>query len=668
MTSWRDAVLREFTPQVARLTLVADPDGLLLDEGILEGIRDRGFDLIEFDDHVAFRFAYESRYRSAWDRGEATDLVVVLRSSFADLQSLPFDLLQAGRRLAFSLGDLFPNLCTWVVAALDRADLDALWAAQTRSAPGVLGENATKDFILRNVFAVAPELILEPSDLLRVLLRRHYRARQLPSLFDERFVVLLRHSGRFNEWPLERLVPDRTAFFRFLQERWPTFVERVAASRGGSSEPVGAFGLGLAGPAELPFDHDDVRVYIDDLFAEGLLQPIEHPASAALSSHWTSIGLIADAARDAERRLRALVTAVRETIPGSDARHQEWLAFAHRWAQLKLTEHTGAFMEVAGALQGELQPLGADVQSAFVGWVLNRYAGLHNQPARPPVMVHHIPRALAIDRETTGAKVALIVVDGLALDQWLGLRAMLLARDPSLAFTDGSVFAWVPTLTSVSRQALFSGRAPLYFPSSLFTTDKEPQAWQQFWADNGMVQGGVAYLKGLGDTGSLDRVQEVVERHGTKVVGLVVDMVDRIMHGMELGSRGMHNQIRLWAEQGYLAALLELLLDRGFHVYLTSDHGNIEATGCGRPGEGSLADVRGERVRVYPDRSLRELTARSYPGALAWPGIGLPEGFHALLAPTGLAFVREGERVVAHGGVSIEELIVPFVKIERAGA
>jgi len=178
VTGWRDAVLREFTPQVARLTLVADPDALLLDGGIIEGIRARGFDLIEFDDHVAFRFAYESKYRSAWDRGEVTDLVVVLRSSLADLASLPFDLLQAGRRLAFNLADLFPNLCTWVVAALDRADLDRLWVAQEQFAPGVLGENATKDFLLRHVFEVAPELIAEPSDLLRVLLRRHCRGRR----------------------------------------------------------------------------------------------------------------------------------------------------------------------------------------------------------------------------------------------------------------------------------------------------------------------------------------------------------------------------------------------------------------------------------------------------------------------------------------------------------
>jgi len=35
MTDWRDIILKEFPAQVARLTLVADPDGLLIEEGIL---------------------------------------------------------------------------------------------------------------------------------------------------------------------------------------------------------------------------------------------------------------------------------------------------------------------------------------------------------------------------------------------------------------------------------------------------------------------------------------------------------------------------------------------------------------------------------------------------------------------------------------------------------
>ena len=80
MANWRDHILKHFQPNISRLTLVADPDGLLTEEGMLSAIRERGFDLIPFDDPIAFRFAYESQYRSAWDQGQKTDLVVVLRS------------------------------------------------------------------------------------------------------------------------------------------------------------------------------------------------------------------------------------------------------------------------------------------------------------------------------------------------------------------------------------------------------------------------------------------------------------------------------------------------------------------------------------------------------------------------------------------------------------
>src|SRR3990170_2220066 len=193
--TWRDKILSEFTPKVARLTLVADPDGLLLEEGILQGVRERGFELIPFEDHVAFRYAYESKFRSRWDRGEHTDLVVVLRSQASDLGSLPYDLLQAGRKLSFNLGDIFPNLSYPVVAALDRGDLDALYEARKRHAPGPLGDNTTKEFVLRHVFGIAPELIKQPSDLLRVLLRRHYHRQRILGILDERFIQLLRQNN-----------------------------------------------------------------------------------------------------------------------------------------------------------------------------------------------------------------------------------------------------------------------------------------------------------------------------------------------------------------------------------------------------------------------------------------------------------------------------------------
>jgi hypothetical protein len=137
------------------------------------------------------------------------------------------------------------------------------------------------------------------------------------------------------------------------------------------------------------------------------------------------------------------------------------------------------------------------------------------------------------------------------------------------------------------------------------------------------------------------------------------------MHGMELGAAGMHNQVRQWARQGFMLDLLGLLHDSGFQVYLASDHGNIEVKGVGRPAEGAVADLRGERVRVYSDPRLRAQVKERFPESLEWPPVGLPEDYLALIAPNRAAFVRAGEHLVGHGGISVEELLVPLVQIDR---
>lgn len=667
MSSWRDQILKEFTPKVARLTIVADPDGLLLEEGILEGVRKRGFELIPFEDHIAFRYAYESKFRSRWDRGEHTDLVVVLRSQASDLSGLPYDLLQAGRRLSFNLGDIFPNLSYPVVTALDRGDLDALYEASRRHAPGQLGDNATKEFVLRQVFEIAPELVKQPSDLLRVLLRRHYRGQRIPADLDNRFIQLLRQSNVFDDWPLEALVSDREAFFAFLQERWPIFLDREAAKgTSGVREDKKPYGLSMQGPVELPFDHHDIRVYIDNLFVEGLLHSVPHELADTLSRTWVGIGVRTAPIEDRSRRLGKLIDSLEASIPAEDAKHTDWFHFARGWAEtiLLANDQAEAIPESTG---GRIKNLQAQVDAGFAGWLFKRYAGLVNLPPVPPVMLHHLPRFLARQMgEDRNSKIALIVVDGLAMDQWLVVREALASKQPRLRFREQAVFAWIPSLTSVSRQATFAGKAPIFFPNSIQTTDKEPALWAQFWADHGLTPNEVVYIKGLGD-GSLETVSEALSYPKARVAGLVVDKVDRIMHGMEMGTAGMHNQVCQWAKQPYLNTLLDLLLDRGFRVYLTSDHGNVEAEGCGRPSEGAVADLRGERVRIYPDAVLRSKVKERFPAALEWGTVGLPEDYLVLLAPARQAFVQEKQRTVSHGGVSVEELIVPLIQIERRG-
>jgi len=667
MSSWRDQILKEFTPKVARLTLVADPDGLLLEEGILEGVRERGFELISFEDHIAFRYAYESKFRSRWDRGEHTDLVAVLRSQASDLSGLPYDLLQAGRRLSFNLGDIFPNLSYPVVSALDRGDLDVLYEASIRHAPGQLGDNATKEFVLRHVFEIAPELIKQPSDLLRVLLRRHYRGQRIPAELDNRFIQLLRQSNAFDDWPLETLVSDREAFFAFLQERWPIFLDREAAKgTSGVCEDKKPYGLSIEGPVELPFDHHDIRVYIDNLFVEGLLHPIQHEHADTLSRTWVGIGVRTAPIEDRSRRLGKLIDSLEASIPAEDAKHTDWFHFARGWAETILLANDQA-EAISEPTDERIKNLQAQVDARFATWIFKRYAGLINLPPVPPVMLHHLPRFLARQmEEDRKSKIALIVVDGLAMDQWLVVRDALASRQPGFRFREQAVFAWIPSITSVSRQATFAGKAPIFFPNSIQTTDKEPALWAQFWADQGLMPNEVVYIKGLGD-GNLETVSEALSHPKARVAGLVVDKVDKIMHGMEMGTAGMHNQVCQWAKQPYLNTLLDLLLDRGFRVYLTSDHGNLEAEGCGRPSEGAVADLRGERVRIYPDAVLRANVKERFPAALEWGTVGLPEDYLALLAPARQAFVQEKRRTVSHGGVSVEELIVPLVQIERRG-
>ncbi len=664
---WRDAILAEFVPGIARLTVVADPDGLLLEETILQVIRERGFDVVSYEDPIAFRFDYESRYRSHWDRGASTDLALVVRTSSSDLSILPYDLLSSGWRRAFGLGKLFPNLSYPIIAALDPGDLDPLYAAYVQHTPRVSGENATVDFILRFVFKIDSELVRSPPDLLALLLRRHQRPRHVPAIVDARFIQLLRQNHQFDNWPLEQIVPDREAFVAFLQERWPVFLDRLASS--GSQvmrESSSTYNLSYPGPADLPFDHPEIRPYVGDMFLDGTLRPVEIVEATALGRQWAAVGVRADPDADLRRRIAGLIDVIENSLPAGDARYQEWTSFAYRWAEVTALWYSGPSPPTE--LAERRHALRDSIDRRFLAWSEKRYGGLYNQPAIP-VMVHHIPRALAQHlAHAESRRVALVVLDGIALDQWVTLRTTVSQQRPNLIFRESGAFAWVPTITTISRQAIFAGRPPSSFPRSMQATDHEPALWAQFWADQGIATAEVTYKILLGDHSDVATVDELVSDARARVLGLVVRKVDKITHGIQLGTAGVHDQVRLWAQTGFLAELLDRLLERDFVVFLTSDHGNIEAVGCGRPSEGAIATSRGERVRVYPTSALRSKVKAQFPETIEWPPLGLPDGFFPLLAPARRAFVPSGEQTVSHGGVSLEEVIVPYVQVMRSAS
>lgn len=649
MAEWRDSILRHFRRGVARLTLVADPDGLLAEERMLAAIERRGFDLIPFEDPAAFRFAYESRYRSRWDEGLETGLVAVLRSPERRLDQLPHDLLTAGRRLDFALHNLFPKLSYPVLCGIDRSLLDDIDREYREYDGERMTERQTKEFLLMNCFGIVPKLIRTPVDLLKDILSLHARRIRLPEVLGGHLVDSLEKAARFEGWPLAAIVPDRDAFLRFLQDEWGLYL-------GSFDDPTIR--------SRVPFAHEDVRAYIDTLFLDGELAPVRREEVSGLPD-WVRTGVVHDPAGDALRRYRRLLGRFEAELPTDEASHRAWEEAARRWAELVVLrwEWEAAFEE---ADRAAWESAHVRVEEEFGRWMLARYGTLYNLPHHPrPVMVHQIPRFLAGERGRDDlARVALVVLDGLALDQWLLLRRRLEADDPRWRFQESAAFAWVPTVTTVSRQSIFAGEPPLYFPESLGTTSREPARWRRFWEDQGLDPSTtdlVANLKASDDP----RLEAALANPHLAVLGLIWNQVDDLADSAQLGTAGLHNQVRLWADQGHLGRLLGRLDAEGFRLYLTADHGNVPAVGIGSPREGVLVETKGRRARIYERPEFREEVAARYPGTVRWPGHGLPPDRHVLLAGGLGAFTGEGDRIVAHGGIALEEVLVPFVSIRR---
>ena len=667
MNSWRDVILKDFIPNVCRLTIVADPDALLTEEKLALSLKERGFDIIEFNDTIEFRFAYESRYRNLWDQGLQTDLVVILRLQDSEVNTLPYDLLQTGRRLSFDLGRLFPDLSYPIIEKLDRTFLDKLYDAQHQYSPGTLGDNATKDFILSHVFGIALEVINNEVDLLRMLLRIHYNSLNIPANLNERLIQILNDKKIFTNWPLVDIIPNSKKFFLFLQERWPVFLEKNNSKITHIGEDISGYEMDFTGPINLPFDHQDILVYIDNLFVEGKLIPVSadnlNVSLDTMNNSWIKSG-IQTTEINQNIRIDKFLNLIRKNPPSTEFHYTDWISFALKWAELASL----IYADTATSLQkNNFLELDAQYNEIFSAWLSKYYSTMINLPPTKPAMLHHLPRKILRDLETSSAqKAALIVLDGLALDQWMTFKQILTEQLTNTSIQESAIFAWIPTLTSVSRQAIFSAKSPFYFTNSINTTNREPKLWQQFWENNGVKKIDIVYKRGLGDGNPVADMDAIITPSKTKVIGLVVDKVDKIMHGMQLGTEGMHNQIKQWGQQGYLAGLIECLLGYDFQIWLTSDHGNIECTGKGRPSENSIAEIRGERARVYPTNDLRTQVMNRYSFGKEWDPVGLPADYFPLIAEKRDAFIRQGDTLVGHGGASIEEVMVPLIKIERS--
>jgi hypothetical protein len=95
----------------------------------------------------------------------------------------------------------------------------------------------------------------------------------------------------------------------------------------------------------LPFENADIRVYMDNLFVEGLLEPVDWRGVDELGAGWFLVGIRRDPNQDKANRLASLLQVIERDLPSPDSRHGEWLGYAEIWAQFGLLVR-----QIAGAV------------------------------------------------------------------------------------------------------------------------------------------------------------------------------------------------------------------------------------------------------------------------------------------------------------------------------
>jgi hypothetical protein len=639
------AILAHFPPHTHPLTLVSDPDGLLADEDVLAALAERGFTLVGEPDPVALRHRVEAL--RPWNTDHP--LIVVTAGL---LNQLPYDLWQQGHHVTLALHTFFPNLVYPVVRALTPTQRWRL--SQTLPPPRRLGRRGTVEFLLRHVFAADLDALRQPAHLVTWLDQVHQQADPMPSVLADRLLARLRKVPAYADWPLNELLASREAFTTFVREQWRAYVQQQTGELL-KEEPVRYV---------LDFETDHaLQDALPCLMRSGTLEPVSVEQPNRLPN-WARPAVLAPEEDHRPRRAAELLEILAEYLdaPLADARWEQWQTIARAWAELT-TLHYDPDTPLEPPQQGTYQRLQSKIDVAFLAWLRQRYAPLGSQRLPTPHHVHHVPHYIAYQRRQGEAdRVALLVLDGLALADWTLIGPVWRARHPDWRFGEHLLLAQVPSITAVSRQAVVSGLRPADL-TALDTNRAEPGQWAAFWSREDLPTDACphAHL-------ALDRDEPPPEMDSarTRALCLVDNKMDDMVHDATLGAPDFYASLRVWLEEygRRVERVIASLLARDFTVYLTSDHGHVEARGFGRPSEGLTVDTRGKRARIYSDRRAATDVQEGFPQTILWSQDGLlPDDVWVLMPEERNAFDTFNEIVVTHGGPTLDEVVVPLVTI-----
>lgn len=268
----------------------------------------------------------------------------------------------------------------------------------------------------------------------------------------------------------------------------------------------------------------------------------------------------------------------------------------------------------------------------------------NSNPIKRPQIVSKILNY--IDFNFKEEKVALIVVDGLSFWQYALIKNRL-----SGIKKEEFTFSWIPSITQLSRQAIFRGSSPLV--SYRQNPKNESKLWREYWKSKSYNDFEILYQH---DTINISSIA------GIKRLGLVYKDLDDYMHS----SKDYNDLLKLtenWFERSKIQTTIQELLAKDFRVIITSDHGNIQAKGWrGLNGKEKLgtnkSGSRSERHLEYSEKRLKDEFLDNNQELLD----SIVQEDHAIYFKDELSFSRR-DNLVTHGGAHFLEVVIPFIEI-----
>ena len=329
----------------------------------------------------------------------------------------------------------------------------------------------------------------------------------------------------------------------------------------------------------------------------------------------------------------------------------------------------------------------AEANIAFGKFIEKNYEKWFDPKADKPVLSHQIFREWVVPQLVKNEKpILFVVIDNLRYDQWKAIEKTV-TQYYNLQ-QELNYFAILPTATQYARNAIFSGLLPLEMEQ------KYPQYWK-----NDVEEGGknlfeaeflTEHLKRLGlkiqqeyykitnfkDGKKLvDNFKTLKNNQLTTVVYNFVDMLSHAKTEMEVvkelanNDKAYRSLTQSWFANSPLLEIIQQAKLNGFKLILTTDHGTINVK--------NPTKVIGDKqtslnLRYKTGKSLsyepKDVYAVKDPKKIGLPAINMSSSFIFAKNDLFLAYVNNFNYYVSyykntyqHGGISLEEMIVPFL-------